>query len=378
MNTKRNVFSNSAVDGADEVFFAGANTAKGFVSFYPEIFDERKLTKLYVIKGGPGSGKSTLLRRMIRTAKDAGLSTGAYLCGSDPLSLDAAVICGEGGTVAAIDATSPHPYDARYPGAVAEVVDCGAFWDVSALRSHREAIVALADAKGAAYREAYRWLGALGGVRAELRRLGENALDREKMRAACRRFALAEKGAAQAKSVRGASGSAALSPHQRCVRCFSMRGEAQIDVAPDYARVTVTNGAYAENEFFGVMIAELATAGIDAVRLVDCVEPDVTTGILIPSTRTKIVCAEATERAEKNFNLTRFLCRERLAETRNRRAFARKCAETLADGARRSLADAGECHFALEDVYVAAMDFDALTIMTDAVIDEAVALASGR
>ena len=43
-----------------------------------------------------------------------------------------------------------------------------------------------------------------------------------------------------------------------------------------------------------------------------------------------------------------------------------------------ALADAGEAHFALEDIYVAAMDFDALTAASDRLIAEAVALAEGR
>ena len=367
--TKNIRYIRAAASDADVTFFAGANTAAGFASFYPEIFDESALLRLYLIKGGPGSGKSTLLRRLVAAAKDAELSTEAYLCGSDPLSLDAAVIRGEGGTVAAIDATSPHAYDARYPGAAAALFDPGAFWDASALRSHREAITALADAKGEAYRRAYRYLAALGSVRRDLRRLGEDALDLMKMRAACRRYALS--------LAKGGVGDEAPTAAVRCASCVSMRGEAALDAAPGYATVTVTDAADVSTAFFGVMREELSAAGIGSVRLCDCVEPELTAGLLIPSRGVRIVAADVGI-GERNFNMARFLRRDRLAETKNRRAFARKCAATLLDGAVNALADAGEAHFALEDIYVAAMDFDALTAASDRLIAEAVALAEGR
>lgn len=365
--TKNGSLRKVAVDGADRVYFAGANTAKGFISFYPEIFNERELKRLYVIKGGPGSGKSTLLRKLVLAAKDAGLLTEAYLCGSDPLSLDAAVIRGPRGTVAAIDATSPHAYDAKYPGAVASVFDAGAFWDVSALRSHREAIATLADAKSEAYRRAYRYLAALGVVRRELRLLGEDAFEKEKARAACRRYALTLARNAAGGSVRKRS---------LCTRCVSMRGEALTDAEPGYETVTVSDHASSAPAFFDILRRELEAAGIGVCPIVDTIEPEITAGLVIPSNRLKIVAAEdAFGEAEKNFNMTRFLRRDKLAETKSRRSFARKCAETLKDGALRALADAGECHFALEDIFVAAMDFEALTKASEALIAEAVSLA---
>ena len=366
------------IDGvcdADETYFAGANTAGGFVSFYPEIFDERSLARLYVIKGGPGSGKSSLMRRLISRAKKAGLSTGAYLCGSDPDSLDAAIIGGEGGKVAVIDATSPHAYDPRYPGAAAHLFDCGAYWNESELCARRESVVALADAKSAAYRSAYRYLAALGGVRRDLRRLGEEALDFAKMRAACRRFALGlhlrggdkEGGASGAPDVR------------RAASCISMRSAGEIDFAPDLSTVTVTDSAYTAPAMMSTMCEELRALGIEVVRIVDCVEPDVICGLILPSRKIRVIRTDAPiDGAEKNFNMTRFLRRSVLALSRNKRSLARKCADSLVDGALSAFADAGEAHFALEDIYVGAMDFDALTEAADKMIAEAISIAAGR
>ena len=41
------------------VFFAGANSARGFVSYYDTILNDKKIERLYILKGGPGTGKSS-------------------------------------------------------------------------------------------------------------------------------------------------------------------------------------------------------------------------------------------------------------------------------------------------------------------------------
>ena len=116
-------------EGADETFFAGANTHKGFFNCFSDIFDEAELTALYIIKGGPGTGKSTFMKKLIAAAKEKGAVCRAYLCGSDPSSLDAVTLEKGEKRIAVIDGTSPHAYDARYPGAVSRILDCAAFLD---------------------------------------------------------------------------------------------------------------------------------------------------------------------------------------------------------------------------------------------------------
>ncbi len=364
IKARENVHRVEAVEYADVTFFAGANTASGFHSFYPDIFDERELTRLYMIKGGPGSGKSTMMRRFIKQAKEAGLRTEAYLCGSDPHSLDVAVVRSERASVAMIDATSPHAYDARYPGCAAQIFDCGAFWDPCALRSHRDTIMALADAKSAAFGRAYRYVAALGGVRHDLRRLAEAALDMPKLSAACNRFV----------SSLGSGEGETYAP--RCANSFSMRAEGVIDAFADFSTVTVTDSVSSAPAFLSVLRKELAAVDFGVIPLIDSVENDVITGLVIPSKKLRIVCTDTIDKsAVRNFNMNRFLKRDVLAANRNKRDFARKCAATLTEGAAQSFAEAGICHFALEDIYVAAMDFDALDAAARPILDEAVALA---
>ena len=42
--------------------FLGANTPKGFVSLFDELYNPYDNTDAYIIKGGPGTGKSTLMK----------------------------------------------------------------------------------------------------------------------------------------------------------------------------------------------------------------------------------------------------------------------------------------------------------------------------
>ena len=101
-------------------FFAAANSGRGFVSFYGEIFNTDKIKRRFLIKGGPGTGKSTLMRRIAESACRKGEQVCLYRCSSDPSSLDGVIINGE---VAVIDSTAPHtvepepgPCDLRHHG----------------------------------------------------------------------------------------------------------------------------------------------------------------------------------------------------------------------------------------------------------------------
>ena len=49
----------------EKKYFASANTEKGFVSYFDEIYGV--LDRVYIIKGGPGTGKSHFIRNIADT-----------------------------------------------------------------------------------------------------------------------------------------------------------------------------------------------------------------------------------------------------------------------------------------------------------------------
>ena len=156
----------------EKTYFAGANSGVGFVNLFGDFYEESSLDRLYIIKGGPGTGKSTFMRILAERAADAGAGAEYFLCGSDPSSLDAVVLSGGGKRIAVIDGTSPHAYDAKYPGAVSAVLDFGSFWDKGILESERGRIISLAKKKSGCFERSYRFLAALS--------LGHRKSDRPK------------------------------------------------------------------------------------------------------------------------------------------------------------------------------------------------------
>ena len=124
-------------------YFAAANTSKGFISYFPQIFggDDR----LYILKGGPGTGKSYFLKTIAAHAERQGLTVERYLCSSDPDSLDGVRILEKG--IAVLDGTAPHVWEPELPGAREEILNLGQFWQQDRLYAKRHTIAELAQQK---------------------------------------------------------------------------------------------------------------------------------------------------------------------------------------------------------------------------------------
>ena len=58
----------------NERYFAAANSGDGFFSLFSEVFDRKKLDKIYILRGGPGTGKSTLMKKIGRRGEDEGFT----------------------------------------------------------------------------------------------------------------------------------------------------------------------------------------------------------------------------------------------------------------------------------------------------------------
>ncbi len=161
-----------------EVFFAGANTKNGFYGLYSELFGGRDITRRYLIKGGPGSGKSTLMRRVAQACESEGHEVCRYACSSDSSSLDAVLIDSK---IVLLDATAPHSLECALPGCVDRIVELGAFWDADGLEGEKERISDLCQKKNEYYSAAYRFLSAAGELDARSREIGAAYLQRTKL-----------------------------------------------------------------------------------------------------------------------------------------------------------------------------------------------------
>lgn len=336
------------LDTDGTAYFAGANTAHGFEGLYSRIADERTRERVYVIKGGPGTGKSTLIRKAVEAAAKEGFAAELYFCGSDPESLDGAVLDGR---IVLLDGTSPHVRDMSYPGASSSLIDLSKFWDSGVLECARDEILARSTAKSACWDSAYRWMRAADTVNEEWMSHTERCFNREKASAYAGRF-LKHLG----KPASGESGHTEV-----CyTRAVTMRGRCYL---PTFENLAET--VYAVSDMYGcaalfmeLLAGRLASAGYDTVvsRLPVTGYAD---GIFLPSRKIAVVTSNP-EAEHRTIHMTRFVHDGIPQEVRGQMRLAAKVEESCMTEALACLSRAAEEHFALEEIYRQAMDFSSL------------------
>lgn len=345
-------------------YFAGANTAQGFVPAYPTFIREAELDRLYIIKGGSGTGKSSVIRACASEAARQGAEVTLLLCSSDPSSADAAVMhTPDGRSAAVLDGTAPHTLDPEYPGAAGEIVDVGQYWNGAVLRERRDEIAALTAKKRSAYARAYRFLGAYRQLSEVRRSMISACMDMEKAESAASRLA-------------------ASFPHDKVITetamytyALSMTGAWRLDTFTRAAdREIRVCDFYGSGEIFLGMIRRAA-----AERCTLRISPspawsEMLSEIYIPSAGTVLALSERRPEEEcehvRCVNMQRFVRRDVLAQCRAKLRFTQRCREEMFDGALEALEDARRAHFALEAVYRDAMHFDGVAEETERICRE--------
>ncbi len=161
-------------------FFAGGNTADGFVSFFPYVLPTAECNHMYYIKGGPGVGKSNMMKQIGLQMEEKGCYVEYFDCSGDPDSVDGITISahnrsGENVKIGFIDATAPHSYDPVVPGARDTLVSLGDYLDESALEPYQDEIQGLVNRCSVIYRQSYAYLNATGSVLQAMRQYEWNA-----------------------------------------------------------------------------------------------------------------------------------------------------------------------------------------------------------
>lgn len=335
-------------------YFAGANTADGFLSAYPDFIREEELAALFIIKGGSGTGKSSLMKACAAHAASRGASVTLLLCSSDPSSADAVLLTGKNGVRAALlDGTPPHSVDPLLPGAVGEIVNVGDYWDGARLAARREEIAFLTAAKRAAYARANRFLAAGQQLNQERRALLAPCILHDKLNASVRRLLASCKREQHPAE------------HIRHVYALSMTGAYHLTTLSRRAgqHVTVLDRYGTAEIWLNALRAEARRLAIPAEIEAAPVCPRDAWGVFLPGAGLFAALAPAgnTESSGKTVNMQRFLDRSALAGCRARLRFAARCRDMLLDGALDALREAGKAHFALEELYRDAMDFDGVS-----------------
>ncbi len=169
--------------GLVKKYFAGGNTAKGFVGYFDNIISPKNAENIFCIKGGPGVGKSTFMKKVADIFLKRGYDISLFFCPSDPNSLDGVLI--DELKTAFIDGTSPHITDPVYPGAVDIILDFGNFFDSSQLKKNRQEIIELTDRVGEWFAVAKDKLKPAGVMLENLRRIYKKSESEKKVNIIC-------------------------------------------------------------------------------------------------------------------------------------------------------------------------------------------------
>ena len=334
----------------ERTFFAAANSGKGFVSFYNEIFNSDKIKRRYLIKGGPGTGKSTLMRSIADFSEERGIEAVRYRCSSDPTSLDGIIL---NQCVAVIDSTAPHTVEAELAGARDAIIDLGAFWNADGLYLESEKIKSLAERKKRAYALAYRFLSSAMQCDLASRELALPYVDKRR---------IARIGSRLTKGIEGDGGYECRVVFSRAI---GMSGRCALDGYANLASKIV----YLE-EHYGIaylLLCEICETarkrGCKIVISYDPLTPDIPDSVFFEES--KILFAVCGERKKGAISLRRVLdfsvlSKQEKNEVKAKSRSAGHLSEALVDAATDKLKDAADAHFELEKIYKAHMDFEAL------------------
>lgn len=327
-----------------ERYFIGANTSAGFVNYTDEILCGLK--KVYIIKGGPGTGKSTFMKRIVDYAGKQGMSAEEFFCSSDSGSLDGVVLRDSG--IGIIDGTPPHSADPKYPGAREEIIDFGAFWNTNMLEARFPEIKELSDRKSGLFATAYKYLSVCRSIRNEREALLSACRKNDKARAAvCRLF----RRAGQGKGFR-------LIPRQ--ISAVGMNGITEFDTIEKKAAEIwlVSDRRGTSGTLFGMMVREAEKLGLEThISRNYLLEPD---ALYFPEPGIAVLSSCDAGIASRIINTDRFIDPVKLAEKRAAMRFLVKLENELFSRALGVFSEIKSCHFAVEDIYRQAMDFDRL------------------
>ena len=335
----------------EDAYFAASNSAFGFQSYYSACFDTARIGRLYAIKGGPGTGKSRFLREVAQKGAACGWHSEHIYCSSDPDSLDGVILTkpGEEG-IALLDATAPHVYEPNRPGYREEIINLGSFWNGELLRAKGAEIAGHSRRKQDFYRMAYRYLAAYGEMTATRDELTAPYMRTQAMRA------FAEKWMRPIPEENEFEEQIALS------RSMGMRGMVTLDTY--YAKAKTAY--YVEDcrgsaAVFLRMLYDIAKQKKLAVRVShDPFLPDRIDGLLLKNSGIAFLGFEGGDRKKRRkISLRRFVETGFMHACREEINFAERMRREMLHGAAGCFSRVCEAHFAVEEIYMRAMDFGA-------------------
>ena len=324
-----------------EKFFIGSNTSEGFVNNTEEIISGIK--KVYIIKGGPGTGKSTLMKKIAEEAAGKGFFPKLYYCSSDSSSLDAIVITEA--SVAIVDGTAPHQLDAKYPGAVEEIINLGEFLDSDELSKNSEQIRNLAERKKELFDSVYRYLSVCREIENEKNKILKRCVNIPKMQAAIARLK---------KKITGNQNSLILN---RQISSLGMNGVTRFDTYESLCSELwlIKDSRHIGGIFLSTLLSELKALCCEIwVSQTPLLEIE---AIYLPNCGIAITNSNDERKNSKIINTERFIISKEFSAKRTTLKFLFNLQKELYKKVNELFSEIKKIHFTLEEIYKSAMDF---------------------
>lgn len=348
--------SNASFNAPKKSYFAAANGYSGFRSYFDKVFNPTSFIRLYILKGGPGTGKSSLMKKVCTHFTASPYECEAIYCSSDPKSLDGVIINGKNGRIGILDGTAPHETDAKFPGAIDEIVNLGSAWSREALTAERARIVMLAKSKGEHYKAAYEYLMLAGAFDGKMRSLTESCF----------------KGNDEINDMLFSNLSI-----KKCGRVdssmllssFGKNGFYTVDApASNFKNAYSVVGKYGtEYIVLNSISSECKLRGIDFVRFPSPYSDSLTEAVYIPENDTFI---SAVDKLKNSINASQLLDADAIDKNKDKLEIYEKEKNALLSLAKDEFKKASDSHFSLEAIYSPLMNFDMIDEICERLIKE--------
>lgn len=339
-------------------YFLASNSSEGFISVFKNRYNAEDGWKSYIIKGGPGTGKSSFMKYIASKAHDKGLEIELCPCSSDPDSLDALVIPQK--KVIILDGTAPHTVDPEYPAICEEILNFGSFWETEMLKSQSENIIKLTQKNKALHKSASMYIMAAGEILKDNFKIALGCRDELKIlkfsKNLCKKYIPQKmgKGKEEIRFLYAITPKGVVS----FANTATMNCKTQIIIEDKYSAVS--------DEIMQNIRTHAILNGYNIITVKNSLLPSsLIDHIIIPELSLCFLREfdyQHFDSGVRRIHARRFLNNAKLSNSRERLKFNRKLINELLLNAISVLKQAKDVHDDIEEYYIRAMDFDALTL----------------
>lgn len=331
-------------------YFASANTGIGFVNKFNNILASDRQGFMYIIKGGPGTGKNTILKKIAKVFESYSDDVEYFHCSTDANSLDG-VKCNKS-NIAVIDGTSPHATDCILANVKDKIINVGDFISDDILK-FSDILENENQLKKQSYTLAYGYLKSIYQLDVIKTELESNITDKNASAVAYNIFNNLDK----QNIILG-------NKRELFISAFNNFKEVNFITDNSYTNIISLN----ENKSSGTRILEivnslLSNKCIQFTTFLDLINPNKIMAIEIPSINT-LICLD------NKISSSCFALDPPKDNNKQELSTLNNIISTIQNQAYTNFDKAKSHHMNLEKYYVKAMDFNAVTTLTEKLIAE--------